>query len=455
MTDILDISHSQEIYSVSRFNREVRFLLEDSFPAIWIEGEISNFAAPSSGHWYFCLKDALSQVRCCMFRPQNRRLVFLPKDGMHVLLKVRVSLYEGRGEFQLLVEHMEEAGEGKLRQEFEALKKRLQAAGLFEESHKKSFPPIPKKIGIITSPTGAAIKDILSVLKRRFACIPVVIYPTLVQGDLAADNIVKAIQLANKRVECDVLILARGGGSLEDLWSFNEEKVAYAIFHSEIPIISGVGHEIDFTIADFVADKRAPTPSAAAELIVPDIEELNGMIEQNKKHFIRLVTHLFQQTKQHLVWTQKHLYQLHPKHRLREQNQKLDSQEATLVRLQIQFLEKYRSKLQTLHAKLLGLTPHHAIRRYHHQLNHDNKILNGKISILLSQQQQKLEHLAGKLDALSPLAILKRGFAIATREENHRILRHAKDVTPGDKVNIKLMEGELSCIVKKIICRVD
>src|SRR3990167_11367189 len=256
-----------EVYTVSRLNNEVKFILEDRFPWVWVEGEISNFAAPHSGHWYFSLKDNTAQVRCAMFRGQQRKLIFTPKDGMHVLINARVSLYENRGEFQLIAESMEERGEGKLRRAFEMLKKKLETAGLFDPLHKKKLPSFPKQIGIITSETGAAIADILTILKRRFPSIPIIVYPTLVQGTLAAPSIVKALKTANRRNECDVIILARGGGSLEDLWAFNEEIVAYAIFESDIPIISGVGHEIDFTIADFVADVRAPTPSAAAEMI--------------------------------------------------------------------------------------------------------------------------------------------------------------------------------------------
>ena len=349
---IIDISQSEEIYTVSRLNREVRFVIEGSFPTLWVEGEISNFAAPHSGHWYFSLKDATAQVRCAMFRPQNRRLSFTPKDGMQVLVKARVSLYEGRGDFQLLAEHLEEAGEGKLRQEFEALKKRLLEAGLFAEEHKKPLPAIPRCIGIITSPTGAAIRDILSVLQRRFASVPVIIYPTLVQGDLAAPNIVKAIETANHRNECDALILTRGGGSLEDLWPFNEEKVAYAIYRSNIPIVSGVGHEIDFTIADFVADLRAPTPSAAAELATPDREELLNSLDQHQKQLARLAKQKLQQFQQNLDWMKKHLQQQHPKRRLAEQAQHLDLCEITLVRLQNKLLAEHQANLKTLHAKL-------------------------------------------------------------------------------------------------------
>ncbi|MCP5022944.1 MAG: exodeoxyribonuclease VII large subunit, partial [bacterium] len=259
----------RDIYSVSRLNSEVRAVLDASFPLLWVEGEISNLARPSSGHIYFSLKDPHSQVRCAMFRMKRQRLRFEPENGMQVLVRARPNLYEARGDFQLSIEHMELGGEGLLRQAFEELKQRLDQEGLFDSGQKRPLPQFPRQIGVITSPSGAAIRDMISVLKRRLPAIPVVIYPVQVQGDRSAVDINQAVQLANRRSECDLLILTRGGGSLEDLMAFNDEQVARAIAASEIPIISAIGHEIDFTIADFVADQRAPTPSAAAELATP------------------------------------------------------------------------------------------------------------------------------------------------------------------------------------------
>ena len=261
----------RDIYSITRLNREVRAVLEDSFPpSLWVRGEISNLAQPGSGHIYFSLKDKHSQVRCAMFRSANRHLRFAPENGREVLVRAGVSLYEGRGEFQLIVESMEPAGAGALQQAFEELKQRLLEEGLFADEHKQPLPAFPGTIGIITSPTGAAVRDIIHVLERRYARAGVIVYPVPVQGEGSAQQIAQAVDVANQRRECDVLILARGGGSLEDLWSFNEEIVARAIHHSVIPVVSGIGHEIDFTIADFVADQRAPTPSAAAEMVSPD-----------------------------------------------------------------------------------------------------------------------------------------------------------------------------------------
>ncbi|MDR3477484.1 MAG: exodeoxyribonuclease VII large subunit [Gammaproteobacteria bacterium] len=445
--ETIDISQTQEIFTVSRLNREVRFMLEGTFPMLWVEGEISNFAAPHSGHWYFSLKDASAQVRCAMFKPNNRRLGFTPKDGMHVMLKARVSLYEGRGDFQLIGEHMEEVGEGKLRQAFDALKKRLSEAGLFDTAHKKPFPPIPTSLGVITSPTGAAIQDILSVLGRRFPSLPVIIYPTPVQGDTAAPHIVNAIRTANRRKECDVLILARGGGSLEDLWPFNEEIVANAIFKSEIPIISGVGHEVDFTIADFVADQRAPTPSAAAELVTPDSDELSISLERSEQRLARQIQHKIRQFQQTLTWTNKHLQQQHPKRRLAEQTQRLDLYELTLARLQKKLLTQHQATLATLKVQLAGLKPTHLIREIHNQLSLQQQSLSNIMQRRQQQEQQQLASLAAKLDGLSPLSTLKRGYSITTK--NHEVLRSANQTQAGDKIHITLMEGSLDCTVNQ------
>lgn len=444
----IDISQTEEIFTVSRLNREARFILEGSFPQLWVEGEISNFVVPQSGHWYFSLKDATAQVRCAMFRPNNRKLDFIPKDGMHVIVKAAVSLYEGRGDFQLLAEYMEEVGIGKLRQAFEALKKRLQEAGLFDPAKKKPLPTMPKSAGIITSATGAALRDILSVLKRRFPALPIIIYPTLVQGDLAAANIVSAIKTANRRQECEVLILARGGGSLEDLWPFNEEIVAHAIYASVIPIISGVGHEIDFTIADFVADVRAPTPSAAAELIAPHIEELLESFDLLQQRLIRRMQQKIRDTQQNLIWLQKHLQQQHPKRRLLEQSQNLDLCELTLKRLMEKFITLQHTQLNSLKMKLLSATPLHPIREMKNHFALQDQQLKNLLKAQLQLQQQTIANAAAKLNALSPLATLARGFSITT--QNQRVVRHSDEVKPGNQIDVRLMEGILHCTVDEV-----
>ncbi len=445
---VTDLEQRQEIYTVSRLNNEVRFLLEDSFPLLWVEGEVSNFAAPHSGHWYFSLKDASAQVRCALFRGNQRNLGFTPKDGMHVLIKARVSLYPNRGEYQLIAEFIEERGEGKLRRAYEALKKKLEAAGLFDAAHKKPLPPFPKQIGVITSATGAAIRDILTVLKRRFSCVPVIIYPTLVQGETAAPAIVKAIQLANKRRECDVLIVARGGGSLEDLWPFNEEIVAHAIYASQLPIISGVGHEVDFTIADFVADKRAPTPSAAAEIATPDCAELLQILARHHQHILRQMQNKLLSAKQHIAWTQKHLFQQHPKRRLREKMQRLDFCELTFVQLQNQLLNKLQNKLKTLDHRLHQQTPSKHINTLQTQVNGYRQKLILLMTTQLNHSKTAFTHAAAKLDTLSPLATLQRGYAIATTKDHH-VLRSANEVKSGDEIQVRLMQGSILCRVEK------
>jgi exodeoxyribonuclease VII large subunit len=445
----LELIQQEQIYSVSRLNNEVRSLLEDAYAQLWVEGEISNFAAPHSGHWYFSLKDQNAQVRCAMFKGSQRKLSFLPKDGMHVLIRARVSLYENRGEYQLLADDMEERGEGKLRRAYELLKKNLEAAGLFAPEHKQVLPVFPKTIGVITSSTGAAIRDILTVLKRRYAVANVVIYPTLVQGNQAAPNIVKAIEIANQRKECEILILARGGGSLEDLWPFNEEIVAHAIFRSHLPIISGVGHEVDFTIADFVADKRAPTPSAAAEMITPDKTDLLNIFVRQQHVFMRHINHKLQAIKQLLEWTQKHLSQQHPKRQLAEKTQRLDFCELTLVQLQTRRSNILQTQLQQLAHKLQHLAPLHHIRLLQHQMDVFAQRFTALIAATINKKQTQLANAAVALDTLSPLATLKRGYAIATLEDS--VLRDSKAVNIGDQINVQLMAGKLVCDVKEKI----
>lgn len=439
----------QDIYTVSRLNNEVRLLLEESFHQVWVEGEISNFAAPNSGHWYFSLKDPSAQVRCAMFRGNQRQLGFTPKDGMHVLIRARVSLYPNRGEYQLIAEVMEERGEGKLRRAYELLKKKLEAAGLFDSAHKKPIPLFPKHIGIVTSATGAAIRDILTVLKRRYPCVPIIIYPTLVQGTTAAGTIVKAIQTANQRNECDVLIVTRGGGSLEDLWPFNEEIVAHAIYQSVIPIVSGVGHEVDFTIADYVADLRAATPSAAAEMITPDRGELLQALSRQKQQILRLMQNKLTASKQHLHWMQKHLTQQHPKRRLTEKMQRVDFCEITLIQLQTKLLNNLQNKVKTYEAKLHRLTPLHRVQKLQSQMGFYLQQLTALMSKQLLRKQTLLANAAGTLDALSPLATLQRGYAIATTTEGH-VIREAKEVKRGDALNVRVMHGIIHCKAEEI-----
>jgi exodeoxyribonuclease VII large subunit len=440
----------RDIYTVSRLNQEARGLLEQTFPLIWIEGELSNVSRPSSGHLYFSLKDEKAQVRCAMFRNRNIHLRFKPEEGKQVLLRARISLYEGRGEFQIIAEHMEEAGDGALRRAFEQLKQRLATEGIFDSAHKKPFPELPGRIGIITSPTGAAIQDILTVLKRRFPAIPIIIYPTSVQGEAAAEEISCAIELANQRLECDALILARGGGSIEDLWCFNDERVAYAIHESSLPIICGVGHEMDITIADLVADQRAPTPSAAAELLSPDRDEWLQTISLLGKRLERKIQTVLPQLSQKLAWLHKGLQQHHPGVSLQQQNQRLDGLEQRLHRTSQYYFRNQWAILSQQHSRLQQHTPAHQLKHLNIQCRNLFIRLQQTIKQQLETCGQHLSVPARALDAVSPLATLERGYSIASRKKDNKILRDAGDVKIGEKIETQLARGSLVCNVEKI-----
>ena len=316
-----DTSKSRDIYSISRLNREVRTLLETGFPLLWIEAELSNFARPASGHWYFSLKDEAAQVKCAMFKNRNQLVKVLPANGKQVLVRARIGLYEPRGDYQIIIEHMEEAGDGALRRQFEILKNKLAEEGLFDTTHKNTIPRTITRVGIVTSPSGAAVHDILTTLQRRFP-MQIIIYPTPVQGKGACKKIATAINKANARQEVDVLLVARGGGALEDLWEFNEEIVARAIYESKIPVVTGVGHEVDFTIADFVADQRAATPTAAAELISPDRYQQLQKLTSYQSRLIGLIEKNLQQKQQQVDWLSKRIR--HPKERLQILKQKVN-----------------------------------------------------------------------------------------------------------------------------------
>jgi exodeoxyribonuclease VII large subunit len=437
------------VYTVSRLNEQVKDLLEHSFPPLWVEGEISNFIAHGSGHWYLSLKDEQAQVRSAMFRNRNQGVGFLPKNGMQVLVRARISLYTARGEYQLILEHMEQSGEGALRRAFEQLKQKLQAEGLFDESRKKLLPAVPRCIGVITSPTGAAIRDVLNVLRRRYSLGEVVIYPVPVQGIEAAPAIVRALQIAAVRQECDVLIVARGGGSLEDLWAFNEEAVARAIHACPIPVVSGVGHEIDFTIADFVADLRAPTPSAAAELCSPDTGEWRARLERLPLQLMQLQNRRLQAFGQHQAFLIKRLSQLHPGRRLEQLMQRLDEFEQRLARSTTNVLQQQRARLGLLGARLRGESPAFkvsALQQLQHQLG--NRLQLAMLRMLEKKTHALALH-SGVLDRLSPLKTLERGYAIASLSDG-QVVTDATAVRVGDRLGVRLHRGELDCQVTGI-----
>ena len=397
----MQFASGRDVYSVSRLNREAKLLLEGALPALWVEGELSNFARPSSGHWYFTLKDASAQVRCAMFRTSNQRLRLTPRDGLQVLLRARVSLYEARGEYQLIVEHLEEAGEGALRRRFEELKAKLAAEGLFDSARKRALPRLPRRIGVVTSPTGAAIRDILHVLARRFPAVPVRIYPVPVQGTGAAAEIAAAIRRAGDSGDLDVLIVARGGGSLEDLWAFNEEAVARAIVASRVPVVSGIGHEIDFTIADFAADVRAPTPAGAAELVVPDRGEWLRTLALALERLVRASQRRLRREHERLGWLAGRLERLHPRERLVARMQRLDELEGRLGR--------------TLRERL-------------------------------ARAGLRLGAVARTLAAVSPLGTLERGYAIVLGADG-QVVRAASEVATGSEIRARTARGSLRALV--------
>ncbi|MCF7981047.1 MAG: exodeoxyribonuclease VII large subunit [Pseudomonadales bacterium] len=441
----------KKIYSVGELNRLARNLIESEFAQIWVEGEVSNFIRASSGHWYFSLKDEKAQVRCAMFSSRNRTLGFQPKDGHQIILRGKASIYEGRGDFQLIAENLMPAGEGLLQQQFEALKQKLEAQGLFSSDHKQPIPTLPRHIGIITSPTGAAIRDILTVLRRRFPAIPVTLIPTMVQGSGAAQQIIKAIELANSDLSgiapMDVLILGRGGGSLEDLWCFNEEAVARAIYASKIPIISAVGHEIDFTIADFVADLRAPTPSAAAEMIAPDQEEWRRNLTAYAQYLTDTVRRKLKQEQALLSSLQKRLR--HPGRQLQDYAQRLDYIETRMSHATSNGLKLRQANVVHLLAELRQHQPTHLIKSLRMQSKQMEQRLKTSIKQIIRQRQQQLQANAQALHTLSPLETLQRGYAIVMNKER-QIVRSATSVKIGDRVTAQLALGQLHCSVDAI-----
>ncbi len=454
MTDDLftkPASQKDNVHSVTSLNREARYLLEDNFPAVVVEGELSNVAMPASGHWYFTLKDENAQIRCAMFRGRNQHVKIKPKEGMQIQLKAKLSLYEGRGDYQLIVDNISPLGEGALRIAFEALKNRLHNEGLFNPEIKQELPSLPKHIGVITSPTGAAIRDILSVLKRRFPAIPVTILPVPVQGTEAAPKMLKAIKLANKKKGClhdlDVLVIARGGGSLEDLWAFNDEKLARAIYESELPVVSAVGHEVDFTIADFVADVRAATPSAAAELLSPDQNESMALAMAYQLQLGNLLKDRILQSKQKLLWLRKQLK--HPGRRLQEQAQKVDGLELKLRREFHFVISQKKNAVRELRQQIQQHSPRSLIQQQRQHTQHLYLNLEKAASQSLANTKLKLASLSHALNNLSPLTILGRGYSMTYDSEN-KIISQSSTLKKGEKLRTRLHEGEVISTVESV-----
>jgi len=439
----MDPRDGRDVYTVARLNREARALLEAGLPSIWIEGELSNLSRPASGHWYFTLKDEAAQVRCAMFRQRNQALRLSPRDGMQVLLRARVGLYEPRGDFQLIVDHLEEAGEGELRRRFEALKLRLAAEGLFDAARKRPPPRFPRRVGIVTSPTGAALRDVLQVLRRRFPAIPVLVYPAQVQGAGAAQEIAAALETADRRAEVDVLLLVRGGGSLEDLWAFNDEDLARAIAGLSLPVICGIGHEIDFTIADFVADVRAPTPSAAAELAVPDATTWLRSLEASARRLASVLTRSRRQRRESLLRAERRLWARHPSQILAQRAQRMDELQLRLAAAMRRGLGGRRERLATASAGLAGRTPATRIATLLQRLLHARARLLPGLRNRLALANARLESVARALHATSPIATLGRGYAIVTLAADGTLVSNAAQAPPGTEIDARLARGRL------------
>ncbi|MFY8352082.1 exodeoxyribonuclease VII large subunit [Pseudoalteromonas sp. SSM20] len=443
----------QKIYTVSLLNKEIRYLLEQNFFSLQLTGEISNFIAPSSGHWYFSLKDDNAQIRAAMWRGNNRSATFKPKNGDQVLVRARVSLYEPRGDYQLIVEHIEPAGEGQLKQEFDALKIKLAGEGLFASEFKKPLPNNIRRLGVITSPTGAAIKDILTVLEKRAPQLEVVIYPTLVQGNEAHLQLIEQLQLANQRNEVDVIIIGRGGGSMEDLWCFNHEMLARAIFASQLPVVSAVGHEIDTTISDYVADLRAATPSQAAEIVSPDknhltqhIDVLQSQLHQHMVKHLQVASHNYQVLEQRLL-------RYHPNNRLNQQAQLRDELEIRLLNSISRQLESAKYNQHALKARLEKATPQT-------KLTHASQNLQNLVTRLHSSQAKQLEFsekqlavLAAKLNATSPLAVLARGYSMT--QKDNKVVNSVEQLNEGDHLITQFADGHIQSTVTQVSKRDD
>jgi len=437
------------IYTVSSLTREIRERLETHFPLVWVSGEVSNLRRPVSGHYYFTLKDAEAQLRVVLFKGSHLHLRHKPEEGAQILCRGRLTVYEARGEYQLIVDYLEPAGLGVLAQAFEALKTRLAAEGLFDAAHKKPLPFLPRRLALVTSPTGAVVRDFLRLLKRRFPHVQVFIYPVKVQGADAAGEIVQALQDLPRYPDIEVIVLARGGGSLEDLWPFNEEAVARAIFHCPLPVVSAVGHEVDFTIADFVADVRAPTPSAAVELVVPDQAELQRRLE-------RLAGSLWRGWRRHLEAERRHLLAVTRRlpdlsRRLVDLRLRLDERADTLARRFNRRLGDGRQKVRLAGSRLFLLSPGKAIIPARQRLEQLSRQLLQTWGRHVREQHRQLDIYESHLAKLDPMTILKRGYAVATRLPEGTIIREALTVPPGSEIRVRVAQGSLDCTVVEVV----
>ncbi|HCM47088.1 MAG TPA: exodeoxyribonuclease VII large subunit [Colwellia sp.] len=440
----------QHILQISELTKKVRFILESELNTVWLTGEISNFIAASSGHWYLSLKDAKSQVKCAMFKGSNRRVRLstgvTPSNGQQVLVRAKVSLYEPRGDFQLIIEHMEDAGAGLLRQQYEQLKNKLNAQGIFDLSHKKKLPKHINCVGIITSPTGAAVKDILTVLKRRNPNIKAIIYPSLVQGEYAQGDICHAIKSANSRNECDVLIVGRGGGSLEDLWPFNEESVVQAIYNSVLPIISAVGHEIDTTLSDYVADLRAPTPSAAAELVSNNSSELLNHVVMLKQRLIKAQQDKLVYLANKQNYLQHRLSQVHPEQQLQLQQQKADELSLRLKQAIKRNILQIKNKPAQLDQRLLQQSPIKKIQLKQEKTSQNMYRLTQAMQNLIQHKSEVFVNFIEQLQLVSPLATIARGYSV-TRNKKNEVITKVEQLSSDEQISVQLSDGSINAKV--------
>jgi len=439
------------VYTVSEITRDVRAILEAAFETAWIEGEISNFRTAASGHAYFVLKDDKAQIKCVLFRGQRVGMKFTPEDGDQVLLLGRVTVYEARGDYQVIVEAMEPKGLGALQKAFEQLKEKLAKEGLFDESRKKELPEIPWKIGIVTSPTGAAIRDMIHVIRRRNPKTSILLYPAKVQGEGSAKEIAEGIRELNKREDIDVLIVGRGGGSIEDLWAFNEEVVARAIAQSEIPVVSAVGHEIDYTIADFVADLRAPTPSAAAELVVPKLNDIVQDLQYLTNQMIERMEEDIEDYRERLRYLIDRRFFREPRQILEVPAQRLDEMVQRLLRGLDQWVLVKRGNLTQMVHRLFQASPSKKLQTLSERHNDLMARLARRLESQIKLKKEKLAGAAKNLDALSPLNVLERGYSITTSKKTGKAVISSKQVKKGDAVRIQLAKGQLDATVDETI----
>lgn len=444
--DNLDKTEAQT-FTVSQLNRRVKDLLEIHLPLLWVEGEISNLSKPSSGHWYFTLKDEAAQVSCAMFKRRSALVGFVPKAGDHIKVRAHVSLYEGRGNYQLIVEHMEEAGFGLLQRRFEELKNKLLGEGLFDSAAKIAVPCPPAHLAVITSPSGAAIRDVLSVLGRRFPALPVTIIPSPVQGDDAAATLAKQLTLADQSGHYDAILLCRGGGSLEDLWAFNNEALARAIYACKTPVVSAVGHEVDVTIADYVADVRAPTPSAAAEILSPDKENLLAHFRQFEAALTRRIWAHLQTYIQRVVFLRKRLK--HPSERLQQWQQTLDHCELRLQRALRARLTRSRNSFDSHALALIRQSPAIRLQRDQERVSRLRQQLQRAMRLLLANRRQLFSTALARLDLVSPIATIERGYAIV-RDQHNRVVRSVDSVQVGDALTLNVADGHITTTVNHV-----